>query len=218
MDYRKIYIKIIVNAKKEADKGLRPKRIGDKKYFNEYYEFHHILPKSLFPLWEKRESNLIALTAREHFFCHQLLTKIYPCSKMACAVIKMMYNVEKHIGSRDYERIRKRCGELLKGENNPFYGKTHSEESRRKNAEWHHLHPYSKEVYDKIHEKNRGQHRTPEQRKRQSEAALKRDNSKSAAQIKYIKSLYEKYRNEGGILVWNDFQKHYKEYAENGII
>ena len=42
MDYRKIYIKIIVNAKKEADKGLRPKRIGDKKYFNEYYElFHH---------------------------------------------------------------------------------------------------------------------------------------------------------------------------------
>ena len=34
MDYRKIYIKIIVNAKKEADKGLRPKRIGDKKYFS----------------------------------------------------------------------------------------------------------------------------------------------------------------------------------------
>ena len=40
MDYRKIYIKIIVNAKKEADKGLRPKRIGDKKYFNEYTDMY----------------------------------------------------------------------------------------------------------------------------------------------------------------------------------
>ena len=204
MDYRKTYMKIIANAKKETNEGLRKKGNG------EYYERHHILPKSLFPLWAKEKRNLVLLTAREHFFCHQLLLKIYPGPKMACAIIKMMYNIEKHINSRDYERIRKRCGKFLEGENNPFYGKTHSEENRRKNAEWHHLHPYPKEVYDKIHEKNRGQHRTPEQRKRQSEAALKRDNSKNRIRIKLVKEKYYEYKSSGGELSWNDFQKQYK--------
>lgn len=218
MNYRHIYMKIIANAKKETNDGLRPRKMWNKKHFTEYYELHHILPKSLFPNWIKRSLNIVVLTAREHFFCHQLLTKIYPGNKMVCALLKMMHNIEKHINSRDYEKIRKRCGKLLEGKNNPFYGKKHSEEVLKKNAEWHHLHPNSKEVMDKIHEKCKGKHRTLEQRKRQSEAALRRDNSKNNARIKYVKSLYEKYRNEGGILVWNDFQKHYKEYAENGII
>jgi hypothetical protein len=68
MDYRKVYIFIIKKAKSEnrqKGKGI-------------YYERHHILPKSLFPLWDKEKKNLVLLTAREHFFCHQLLTKIYP--------------------------------------------------------------------------------------------------------------------------------------------
>lgn len=205
-------MKIIFNAIKETKQSLRPLpyKSRQKAFSEKYFEFHHILPKSLFPNWAKRASNMVALTAREHFFCHQLLTKIYPSSKMACAILKMMHNVEKYIGSRDYERIRKRCGKLLESENNPFYGKSHSEETRRKNAEWHHLHPYSKDVYDKIHEKNKGQHRTPEQRKRQSEAALKRDNSKNRIRMALVKEKYVEYKSYGGELSWNDFQKQYK--------
>ena len=39
-----------------------------KKGHNIYYESHHILPKSLFPLWKTKKSTLVLLTAREHFF------------------------------------------------------------------------------------------------------------------------------------------------------
>lgn len=41
-----------------------------------YTESHHILPKSIYPEYAKTPENLVALTAREHFICHWLLTKI----------------------------------------------------------------------------------------------------------------------------------------------
>ena len=98
MDYRKTYIKIINNAKKQ-----------NRSKSNEYFELHHILPKSLFPLWKNRKSNKVLLTAREHFFCHQLLTKIYPSSSMTYALIKF-YNLPnsnyKYTNSKEYERLK----------------------------------------------------------------------------------------------------------------
>lgn len=112
MNYRRIYMKIIINAKKEVQKGNRPDNRSHSRrkcFENKYFEFHHILPKSLFPLWENNESNIIPLTAREHFFCHQLLTKIYPSSEMAFAIYYMAtgFNKEKYkITSREYERIK----------------------------------------------------------------------------------------------------------------
>ena len=171
MNYRHVYMCIIAHAKKEMGLGLRPKNKKDKKNFpNQYFEFHHILPKSLFPNWTKRQSNLVALTAREHFFCHQLLIKIYPCGKMACALFKMMPNIAKYRSSKDYEKIRKQAALLLLGENSPFYGKHHTDEAKQKNAEWHKMHKYAKEIYDKIHEKNKGKKRTEETKKRMSDS------------------------------------------------
>ena len=113
MNYRHVYMKIITKAKDEMAQGKRQKGNG------EYYEAHHILPKSLFPLWEKEKRNLVLLTAREHFFCHQLLTKIWPGQKMSCALAAFLWGyksankqgvqrVNKYkISSREYERIRK---------------------------------------------------------------------------------------------------------------
>lgn len=104
MDYRKVYMKIINNAIKENRKKLSK---DAENYV--YYEEHHILPKSLFPAWIKRKSNLVLLTAREHFFCHQLLVKIHPSYAMSCALFYMC-NGNKHqrevCSSRDYERAR----------------------------------------------------------------------------------------------------------------
>lgn len=40
-----------------------------------YYEIHHILPRSLFPEYQKEQWNLVLLTAREHLICHLLLRK-----------------------------------------------------------------------------------------------------------------------------------------------
>lgn len=102
MNYRHIYMLIIERAKSEEKSGLRKRRNG------EYYEAHHILPKSLFPLWKKRKSNIVLLTAREHFFVHELLTKIYPTPQMTYALHAFVSrpNADYKITSREYERIK----------------------------------------------------------------------------------------------------------------
>lgn len=104
MNYRKVYMKIISNAINDMKKGVRKKKSGS------YYELHHILPRSLFSLWEKKRENLVLLTAREHFFCHQLLMKIWPCMQIASALhVMSITRCNNHIiiSSREYERIRK---------------------------------------------------------------------------------------------------------------
>jgi len=60
--YTKCYYKIIANAKSRASTG------------EDYIEIHHIVPKSMGGNNDK--NNLAKLTAREHFVCHLLLTKM----------------------------------------------------------------------------------------------------------------------------------------------
>lgn len=129
MNYRHVYMLIIEHAKKESELGLRPKNSYQRKNFpNQYFEFHHILPKSLFPLWSKRKSNIVPLTAREHFFCHQLLTKIYTDSRLIFALWRLCNgtDIQKVYSSKYYEHARKRISKIQAlnnlGENNPNYG------------------------------------------------------------------------------------------------
>lgn len=113
MNYRHAYMAIICHAKSEEKLGLRPKNKADKRrYFSDkYFEFHHILPKSLFPNWIKRKSNIVCLTAREHFFCHQLLTKIWPGIQMYGALAGFLRcrgdTTGRILTSRQYEIARK---------------------------------------------------------------------------------------------------------------
>lgn len=102
MNYRHVYMLIIEHAKSEEKLGLRKKGNGN------YYEKHHILPKSLFPLWVNRKSNLVLLTAREHFFCHQLLIKIYPSRQMYRALSMFMKNChgKRNLTPKQYESAR----------------------------------------------------------------------------------------------------------------
>ena len=101
MNYRHIYMLIIEHAKSEEKLGIRKKGNGT------YYERHHILPKALYPLWKRRKSNLVLLTAREHFFCHQLLTKIYPNSNMFIALWYLANDKQnKACTSREYQKLK----------------------------------------------------------------------------------------------------------------
>lgn len=126
MNYKSVYTKIINNAKSENRIRL-PKSNSNWKY----YELHHILPKSLFPNWTKRKSNLILLTAREHFFCHQLLDKIYPNEKMFLALWRLANDGQNKYcikGSREYEKLKLRFSE--------FSSKLHSGNKYCKGIKW----------------------------------------------------------------------------------
>jgi hypothetical protein len=123
MNYRKVYINIIRHAQQEQKYRNDQRKLRFKTHFEKgiYYELHHILPKSLFPLWNKRKSNLVLLTAREHFFCHQLLTKVWPGLEMACAAWRFTHinHGDIKITSSQYEQLKlewsKYMSNILKG-------------------------------------------------------------------------------------------------------
>lgn len=116
MDYRKVYMKIINNAIKDNRKKI--KRDAENYV---YYEEHHILPKSLFPAWRKRKSNLVLLTAREHYICHMCATKIWPTKEMICAFMLMC---KKSKNSTMYKISRENYNKCFSGEGNPMYGRS----------------------------------------------------------------------------------------------
>jgi len=97
MDYKKVYDQIIEKA--------RPRGL-DKKVLQGYHEIHHILPVCMGG--KDLPSNLVALTAREHFVCHMLLWKIYPDNKSITVAAKMMANRFSGFTrtSKIYERLR----------------------------------------------------------------------------------------------------------------
>jgi hypothetical protein len=98
--YEKWYNSIVLNAKLRTLEG--------------YTERHHIIPRSLGGFNNKE--NLVDLTAREHFICHWLLTKMYTGeekSKMIYALNGMKRNgqytqrYETKITSKVYENLKK---------------------------------------------------------------------------------------------------------------
>ena len=107
---------------------------------DEYTELHHILPRSLGG--GDNNDNLVALTAREHFICHILLTKFtlgQDRNKMLHAVIIMKgknKQQERYFNSHLYETVRVAYAEKRsveqQGSSNSYYGKQHSAETRAK--------------------------------------------------------------------------------------
>jgi hypothetical protein len=138
-----------------------------------YTELHHIIPKCLGG--SDTVDNLIELTAREHFICHWLLSKMVTETKQkyqlwnafSCMLYRERPGQERYkVSSKVFESIKiagsKIKSERFKGENNPMFGKRGIlspnfgkkwTEEHRRNASISHL----------------GQTRTIESRKKQSE-------------------------------------------------
>lgn len=106
MDYQKTYDQIIKRAKTRQIEG--------------YVEKHHIIPKCMGG--SNNISNLVKLTAREHFLCHQLLCEIYPEPKLKIALWLMIIgkgkniqnNYKINISSRIYEKLKIEAREIIK--------------------------------------------------------------------------------------------------------
>jgi len=86
-----------------------------------YTEKHHIIPRSLGG--NNKKENIAVLTAREHFVCHWLLTKMVDgelLPKMQKALWRMLvkgadFQVRYKPNSHTYESLRLKYGTLRKG-------------------------------------------------------------------------------------------------------
>jgi len=127
--YTKIYHNIIDNAIRQS----RIKRRSTHRNYV-YYENHHIIPRSIGG--SDDSSNLVLLSAREHFICHYLLCKMferesYEWHKMVRAFTYMYASSRAHkryFNSRLYEAARKDIGTIMSesqsGEGNSQFGTT----------------------------------------------------------------------------------------------
>ena len=108
MNYQRIYNSIINFRKSNHPTGYR--------------ERHHIIPRSIGGT--DHSSNLVYLTAREHFVCHYLLTRIYEegsteWRKMNHAFMIMKgdsKNQERYYNGRLYESRRKHFSKIMSAE------------------------------------------------------------------------------------------------------
>ena len=88
----------------------RKSRIPEK---GQYYERHHIIPKSLGG--DNSSENLVTLTAREHFLAHWLLWRIHRNRDMAFSFFAMCAwtkNGRINASSIAYEEARENSAEL----------------------------------------------------------------------------------------------------------
>lgn len=104
MNYRAIYTSLVFSARAKH-------RI---KSSEEYFEEHHIFPRSLFPEYKRNKHNLVLLTAREHYIAHKLLCKIWPSRSMYAAIWQMSMKSKKAdspyrkiVSAREYEHAKK---------------------------------------------------------------------------------------------------------------
>jgi hypothetical protein len=116
--YKKWYDSIVNHARNRTIEG--------------YAERHHIVPRSLGGTNDA--TNLVKLTAREHFICHLLLTKFttgYDKKLMNFALGKFIQNSplqQRIFNSWEYSKIRESISEARTGHK-------HSEETRKKMSE-----------------------------------------------------------------------------------
>lgn len=121
MNYQRIY-----------DQFIEDRRKKENEVKEDYYEKHHIVPRSLGGTNQKK--NIICLTPEDHIRAHVMLAKIHG-GKMWSAVFSIVGNItrQNRIPTRKCMKFhalsRKKHAETMKGKGNPFYGKKHSKKT-----------------------------------------------------------------------------------------
>jgi hypothetical protein len=96
MDYKRIYDDLMQSRLLLKEDRIKLRKMG------EYFEAHHILPKSMGGLGDVRkpkDANIVLLTGREHYIAHALLFLIYRNREMAAA-FRLMCTANK---KKDYK-------------------------------------------------------------------------------------------------------------------
>lgn len=202
-EYYRKYIELIDYAKSEEYE------------LQEYYEKHHIVPRSFY---EKKhmsidnsDDNLVALNLQDHFMAHWYITKC--CVQkmkrsMEYAVVLMSNLVNCKTNREDTaiakavafalskvdkmkipvsEETRRKISEANSGENNPMYGRHFSEEQKKKMSEALKGRILSEETKNMISKARVGKHHSEETRKKLSKANKGKINAPTKLIIQYSK-------------------------------
>lgn len=130
--YTKWYFDIIDKAK-----------IGNRSKKRGYYERHHVIPRFVHRVKGFRVSDIVLLTAREHFICHLLLRKMVKTDKhrrSAAFALFLMSKVGTYrvYSSRHFENLKGDISIAMRteklGSKNPNFGKRRSKETIEKIA------------------------------------------------------------------------------------
>lgn len=140
MNYQKHYNSLIERAKNRASSKKEAQALLG------YVEKHHVIPTCMEGTNEK--SNLVYLTASEHYVAHQLLVKIYPgnTSLIRSAYMMTVDATGGRVNNKRYEWLKKRVAIIMSenrkgktkendegvrlgaekrsGENHPLFGQT----------------------------------------------------------------------------------------------
>jgi hypothetical protein len=109
MNYAEHYEKLITRAKNRIPPS--------------YFETHHIIPKC--QGGDNNPSNLVKLTPEEHYLAHLLLCKMHPYDKKLLYAANVMTTGPdgKRNNNKSFGWLRRKMSELSKGPNNHMYGK-----------------------------------------------------------------------------------------------
>lgn len=135
-------------------------------------DYHHILPKSIFPEFKKNKENLIILNHREHFIAHLILTRIF---NNQCKPLLFAFNTMNN--TRNLKR---------KKSNNRLYAKERFEVKKRISENsikfWKESDPEVILKHNKKHSetlRSRSKEKIASQTKRMLETIAKRDPEKT---------------------------------------
>lgn len=182
MNYKKIYDDIINKAK----------TLNRKKSKEQYFELHHIIPRCMGG--NNSKTNLVLLTAREHFLCHKLLHKSYPTNRLLffaydCMSIPIGQRNIK-LSSREFQYIKEMKSKL--NDKNSI-----SDKCRQKQREAVRGRKQTEEEKRRRSEANKGKKPSPESIEK-AKQTKKKNNYKMPPELlkKRSETIRNKYKNE----------------------
>jgi hypothetical protein len=146
---------------------------------------HHIIPKHLWADTEKsvnNKDNLIELSVEDHVRAHLLLSMCYDVDTYECISNLRSARILSNKSITDKTTLDK-IAETYYGSNNPFYGKTHTEETKKLLAEFTRKSKSGK-TYEELYGERANEERKKRSKKTRTDAQYMEAAKKASKKLK----------------------------------